>query len=73
MTIKIQWTTKAIENIEEIYEFYASKNERAAVDLYNTIITATEPLKNFPGNGTYRTSIGRLSTSIPFSGCQKEI
>lgn len=48
MTIKIQWTTKAIENIEEIYEFYASKNERAAVDLYNTIITATEPLKTFP-------------------------
>lgn len=47
MTIKIQWTTKAIENIEEIYEFYASKNERAAVNLYNTIITATEPLKSF--------------------------
>lgn len=48
MQIKLKWTTKAINDLEKMYEFYSGKSKSAAVRLYNAILDAVDLLTKFP-------------------------
>lgn len=44
----ITWSTRAQEDLQQLYDFYISINENAAVRLYNEVIRETEILSSFP-------------------------
>ncbi|MDR0843735.1 MAG: type II toxin-antitoxin system RelE/ParE family toxin [Tannerella sp.] len=46
--MNLNFTKKAIEDLEEIYHFLEQKNENAAVYLHNYILDEIERLKTFP-------------------------
>ena len=46
--MNIKWSNIAIQDLNEIYEFYAEKSLQAAARLYNSIINETEALKTHP-------------------------
>ena len=46
--MKIQWYSEAVEDLNQIYEYYVTKNARAAAMLYNGILDEIEILQKFP-------------------------
>ncbi|MDR2919584.1 MAG: type II toxin-antitoxin system RelE/ParE family toxin [Tannerella sp.] len=44
----ITWSTSAQEDLQQLYDFYISLNENAAVRLYNEVIREAEILSSFP-------------------------
>ena len=46
--MNIKWSDFAINDLNDIYEFYAEKNLQVAAKLYNSIIDETEILKTYP-------------------------
>ena len=50
--MQIVWTKEAQEDIENIYRFWASKNEPYSARLYNSLIDEAEVLRRFPEIGT---------------------
>jgi addiction module RelE/StbE family toxin len=46
--MNLNFTKKAIEDLEKIYSFLEQKNENAAVYVHNYILDEIERLKNFP-------------------------
>jgi plasmid stabilization system protein ParE len=46
--MKLLFAPEALEDMENIYRYYAEYSEIYAVDLYNYIIEEAELLKNFP-------------------------
>ncbi|MDL2247986.1 type II toxin-antitoxin system RelE/ParE family toxin [Bacteroides sp. OttesenSCG-928-J23] len=46
--MKLLWHDNAREDMDEIYNFYFSKNPDAASRIYNSILDATEILKTHP-------------------------
>ncbi len=49
--MRIVWTREALEDLESIYRFWASKNEQYSARLYNSIIDEAEVLRKFPEAG----------------------
>ena len=49
--MRIVWTKEAQEDIENIYRFWASKNEPYSTRLYNSLIDEAEVLRRFPEIG----------------------
>ena len=49
--MRIVWTKEAQEDIERIYQFWASQNERYSTRLYNSLIDEAEVLRTFPEAG----------------------
>ena len=48
MKLKLLFAPEALEDMENIYHYYAEQNETYAVDLYNQIIEKAEQLQYFP-------------------------
>lgn len=48
MSYKIEWYDEASDDLEEIYYYYFSKNPKAAVKIYNSILEQTEYLITHP-------------------------
>jgi len=46
--MKVIWLDAAQEQMEEIYEFLAQQNPKAAVEIYNEIIEEADRLAGFP-------------------------
>lgn len=46
--MKIIWREKALKDLEDVYNFLASVNKRAAVELYNSILKEVEILIEYP-------------------------
>jgi len=46
--MKIIWLKPTEEHMENIYEMYSSKNEKAAIEIYNDILDEVEILIDFP-------------------------
>ena len=46
--MKLLFAPEALEDMENIYHYYAERNERYAVELYNQIINEAEYLQRFP-------------------------
>ncbi len=42
------WSPVALQDMEEIYDFYTIKNEKAAAKIYNGILDEVEILKEHP-------------------------
>lgn len=51
MRREIAWSDNAIILLDEIYYYYSKKSKPAAIRLYNKLLDAAEPLKNFPQAG----------------------
>ena len=49
--MQIVWTKEAQEDLENIYRFWASKNEQYSARLYNSLIDEAEVLRRFPKIG----------------------
>ncbi len=49
--MRIVWTKEAQEDLENIYRFWASKNEPYSARLYNSLIDEAEVLLRFPEIG----------------------
>ena len=49
--MKLLFAPEALEDLENIYRYYAEHNEQYAVDLHNHIISEAEFLQNFPFTG----------------------
>ena len=49
--MRIVWTREALEDLESIYRFWASKNEQYSARLHNSIIDEAEVLRKFPEAG----------------------
>ena len=49
--MRIVWTKEAQEDLECIYQFWASQNERYSTRLYNSLIDEAEVLRTFPEAG----------------------
>lgn len=43
----VKWMPIAQLDVEEIYQFYFSKSEQVAMDIWNRILDSAEPLKTF--------------------------
>ena len=56
--MQIVWTKEAQEDLENIYRFWASKNEPYPTRLYNSLIDEAEALRRFPEIGV----LGRFLT-----------
>ena len=65
--MRIVWTKEAQEDIENIYRFWASKNEPYSTRLYNSLIDEAEVLRRFPEIGVLERFLAhrpeRLQTS----------
>ena len=48
MKLKLLFAPEALEDMENIYHYYAEQNEIYAVELYNQIIEKAEQLQYFP-------------------------
>ena len=48
MSLKLSFAPEALEDMENIYRYYALQNEVYAVELYNQIIEEAEQLQYFP-------------------------
>lgn len=48
MSYKIEFYDEALNELDEIYNFYFQKNPRAAAKFYNTILGEIEYLKDHP-------------------------
>jgi len=48
MKLKLLFAPEALEDMENIYYYYAERNEVYAVEFYNQIIEAAEQLQYFP-------------------------
>ncbi len=48
MSLNIIWLDKAVEELDQIYDFYFAKNPNAAIKIYNSILAQTRILENFP-------------------------
>ena len=48
MKLKLLFAPEALEDMEDIYHYYAQQNENYAVELYNQIIEEAEQLQDFP-------------------------
>jgi len=46
--MKLLFAPEALEDMENIYRYYAKRNERYAAELYNQFISDAEYLQNFP-------------------------
>ena len=46
--MKLLFAPEALEDMENIYRYYAEHNERHAVELYNEIIDEAKYLQRFP-------------------------
>lgn len=58
--MRIVWTKEAREDLEHIYQFWASRNEPYSIRLYNSLIDEAEVLLNFPEIGALERSLIRL-------------
>lgn len=61
--MKVIWLTSAEEHLEEIYDFVAQKNPRAAVDIYNTLIEEADKLTTFPQIASLEPSLEKEAKS----------
>ena len=57
--MRIVWTKEAREDLEHIYQFWASRNEPYSIRLYNSLIDEAEVLLNFPEIGALERSLIR--------------
>lgn len=46
--MKIRWYSEAVKDLNQIYEYYATKSLRAASMIYDSIVEETEILENHP-------------------------
>ena len=46
--MNVKWSAVAVQDLDEIYDFYAEKSLQVAVNLYNSIIDEAEILKTHP-------------------------
>ncbi len=46
--MKLVWFNEALDELDEIYDFYYSKSPEVAVNLYNSIILETDYLLDYP-------------------------
>ena len=51
MKLNIVWYDEAVEELEEIYNFYFVKSPVTALRIYNSILAETRYLQNFPHIG----------------------
>ena len=51
MQRKIAWSFNAIALLDNIYDFYKTKSQTAAISLFNKLVNSAEPLKTFPFAG----------------------
>lgn len=48
MKLNVVWYEEAVEELEEIYNFYFLKSPTVAVSIYNSILSETRYLQHFP-------------------------
>lgn len=44
----IVWTTKALNDLDNLYVFYKDKSEKVAINIYNSIVHEVDILSDFP-------------------------
>lgn len=47
MEYLVKWLPIAQLDLEDIYQFYLSKSEQVATDMWNRLLDSTDPLKTF--------------------------
>ena len=52
--MNVKWSAVAVQDLDEIYDFYAEKSLQVAVNLYNSIIDEAEILKTQIGRASCR-------------------
>lgn len=45
--MKVLWSTLAIKNLEDIYEFHATSNKQTAAKIYNQILDEVKRLERY--------------------------
>ena len=59
--MRLIWAPEAVHELNQIYDFYAAKNLRAAAVIYNSILNDAERLKTNP----YSAQIDPLLDDLP--------
>jgi toxin ParE1/3/4 len=49
--VRIKWLRKALDNMDQAYDYLASENPAAAIGFAGEIEMAMEQLQQFPGSG----------------------
>lgn len=62
--MQIIWDDKAIEDLAMIYNYLLTKNERAATELYNSIVDEANILLRFPQIAPIQTLTRKLDFQI---------
>ena len=63
--MRVKWTIKAIENLEEVFEHIAADNPQAASDVAKRIWDASQLLSRQPGMGRPGKVAGTRELVIP--------
>ncbi|MCC8142583.1 MAG: type II toxin-antitoxin system RelE/ParE family toxin [Tannerellaceae bacterium] len=75
--MKIVWTDLALEDLEQLFEFYKKENPDRAVRIYNTIVEQVDILADFPNLAQIEPLLGEQPVTfrslVTFSGLIKVI
>lgn len=55
METSIIWTNRALDTLDDIFEFYKEKSENAATKIVNRLYHSAKTLKTFPNAGVIET------------------
>ena len=71
MAFSIVWSPNALQDMEELYDFYAEKNLNAAARIHNQIIDEVTLLENNPMLGALEETLKHRVNKIIFAKVPK--